>query len=145
MGSQRLPLQLQIIAAGFLVRVLGANSERDSAACGELRSHDRFARRACFDEIVEDAVCNGFVERALVAIRSKIKFQGLALNAELVGHVIDVDPGEIWLAGHRTNGREIVRFKMNPIISAGDWIWECLETRFRGRSGNFCFAVSKQC
>ncbi len=71
MGSQRLPLQ--IIVAGFLVGIFRPHGKRDSAARGELRGHDRFAWSARFDEIVQNAVRDGFVERALVSIRRKIK------------------------------------------------------------------------
>ena len=58
-----------VIAANFLVRILGANGECDSAARGELRGNNRFARRAGFYEIVQNAVRDGFVERPLVSIR----------------------------------------------------------------------------
>jgi len=68
MGSQRLPPQLLLIAVGFLAGVFGANSERDSAARGKLRCHDGFAWGAGLDEIVEDTVCDRFVERALVPV-----------------------------------------------------------------------------
>ena len=57
------------------VRIFGAHCKRDSAARGELRGHDRLARRTGFHEIVENAVCDGFIERALVAIRGEIEFQ----------------------------------------------------------------------
>jgi hypothetical protein len=143
MGSQRLPLK--IIVTGFLVRILGANRERDSAAGGELRGHDRVARSARFHEIVQNAVRDGFVERVFVSIRRKIKFEGLAFDTETVRHVVDVDPGEIRLARDRANGSEIIRLEMNPIIAAGCWIWKRLESRLGWRSGNSRFAVPKQC
>ena len=87
-----------------------------------MRGHDRFARRARFYEIVQNAVRDGFVERMLVSIRRKIKFERFAFDAEMVRHVINVDPGEIWLARDRANGSKIVRFEMNPIIAAGCWL-----------------------
>jgi len=145
MGSRRLPLQLQLITPGFLIRVLSAHGERDSAARGELRGDDRFARRARFDEIVQNTVRDRFIESVLVAVGREIKFKRLAFNTETVRHVIDLDPGEIRLGCNRTNGSEIVSFKMNPVISAWCRIWESLETRLCGRARNFGFAVSKQC
>ena len=50
-GGRALPVLLAV-AGSFLVRMLRTDRERDSAARGELRSHDCFARRARFDEIV---------------------------------------------------------------------------------------------
>jgi len=113
-------------------RVLGADCECDPAACGELCGDDCLAWRACFDEIVEYTVRDGFVERALIAIGGEIEFQRLAFDAETVGHVVDIDPGEIGLACHRTNGSEIIGFKMNSIIALRSGIWKSLESRLRG-------------
>src|SRR5207244_7807832 len=120
-----------LVAVRLLVRVLGADGECNSAARGELRGHDGLTRGAGFHEIVQDAICDCFVERALVSIGRQIKFQGLALDAETVGYVVDVDPGKIRLTGDRTNGSEIVSFKMNQIIPAGRGIWKRLEPRLR--------------
>lgn len=121
-----------VIAIRLLVSILSSNGQRDSAASGELRGDDRFARRAGFYEIVQDAVCDRFVKCALVTIGSEIKFQRLALDAETVGHVIDIDPGKIGLACDRTNGSEIVGFKMNTIIALRSGIWKSLESRLGG-------------
>ena len=129
-----------VAPARLVVRILGADCERDAAACGELRGHDRFAGRAGFDEIVEDTVRDRFVERALVPIRSQIKFERFTLDAETIGHVIDIDPGKIGLARDRTNGSEIIRFKMNLITAAGRRIRESLKPRLGGRCGNLCFS-----
>ena len=124
----------------LVVWILGANCKRDAAACGELRSHDCFTWCTGFDEIVKNPICDCFVERALVPIGRQIKFQGLALDAKTVGHVIDIDPGEVGLAGYRTNRCEIIGFKMNPIIAAWHRIWKSLESRLRGRGWQFRFA-----
>ncbi len=129
----------------LVVRILGANSQSDSAARGELRSHDCFTWCTGLNEIVQNAVRDRFVERALVPIRRQIKFQGLALDAETVGYVVDVDPGKIRLTGNRTNRSEIIRFKMDPVIPAGRWIWKRLEARLGRGSGQLCFASSEKC
>ena len=78
--------------------MLGTHGERDTATRGELCGHDRFPRRACFYEIVQNTVRDRFVEGALVPIRREIKFERFAFDAQAVGHIIDVDPGEIGLA-----------------------------------------------
>ena len=133
-----------LAAARLLIRIFGAHGESDSAARRELRGHDGLAGRARFDEIVENAVGHCFVERALVAIRGEIKLERFALDAETIGRVIDIDPGEIGLAGDRANGSEIVRFKMNPVIAVRRRIRKSLESRLGGRSGKFRFASAEK-
>jgi len=92
---------LFLVAAGLLVWILNTNGKRDSTARGELRGDNRLARRAGFHEIVEDAVCDGFVEGVLIAIGSEIKFERFAFDAETIGHVINIDPCKIRLACYR--------------------------------------------
>ena len=134
-----------IVAAGFLIWILGAYGKRDSAAGGEFRGHDHFARGAGFDEIVENAVCHRFIERALVAIRREIKFERFAFDAEAVGHVIDIDSSKIGLTSYRTNGSEIVCLKMNSVISPRSRIRKRLQARFGWRCRKFRVAVPEQC
>ena len=117
-------------AVRLLVRILCMNSECDSAARGELRGDHCFARRACFDEIVKNPICDCLVKRALIPIRCQIKLERLAFDAEPIGHVINIDPCEIGLTCDRANGCEVVGFKMNSIIPVQSRIWECLEERF---------------
>ena len=124
--------------------MLGPDCKRDSTAGGELRGYDRFTRSARIDEIIQDTVRDCFVERALVSIRGQIKLQRLALHADTVGHVIDVDPREIRLACDRTDRSEIIRFKMNPIISARRRIRKRFEARFCGRGWQLRVAPPEQ-
>ena len=143
-GGRALP-RSSGVPARSLVRILGAYGERDSAARGELRGHNCFARRARFYEIVQNAVCDCFVKRSLVPVRGKIKFERFAFDAKAVRHVIDVDPGKIRLARDWTNRSEIIRFKMNPINAIRCRIWKSLEPRLSRRSRDFCFASPEQC
>src|SRR4029453_14151111 len=106
----------KLFIAEIFVGVFGPHGERNSSARGELRGHDRLAWPARFHKIVQDAVRDRFVEGTLVPIRGKIKLERLAFDAELIRHVIDIDPGEIRLTRDRTNGSEIIRFEMNPVI-----------------------------
>ncbi len=117
------------LPAQMLVRIFSAHGECDSAARRELRVHNCLARRACLDEIVENAIRDRFIERALVSIRGKVKFERLAFDTEPVRYVIDLDPGKIGLTRYRANGSEIIRFEVNPVISAG-WIRKSLKSRF---------------
>jgi hypothetical protein len=124
--------------------MLRARGERDSTARGKLRGHDRLPRRARFHKIVQNAVRDRFVEGALIPIRGKIKFERLAFDAEPIWNVVDFDPGKIRLTRDRTNGSEIVRFKMNPVVSARR-ILESFEPRLRRRRRKFRFASPQQC
>ena len=107
-----------------------ADSERDSAAGGELRGYDCLAWCARLHEIVKNTIGYRFVKGALIPIRSQIKLQRFAFDTKTVWHVIDIDPGEIRLTRDWANRSEIVRFEMNPVIPTRRGIWESLEPRF---------------
>jgi hypothetical protein len=132
-----------VLNSKIFVGILGANSQRYSTARGKLRGDDCFARRTCFHEIIQDAVSDGFVERAFVSIRSEIKLERFALDAKPLRHVVDVDPGEIGLAGNGTKAGEIVRLKIDVVIPARR-IWKCFQSGFRGRGRQFRFAPAEQ-
>ena len=108
-----------------------------------MRRHDCFARGAGFDEVIQNAVGDRFIERALIPIGREIKLERFAFNAEAVRNVVDVDPGEIGLAGNRTETGEIVGLKMNVIIPAGR-IRKRLEARLGWRSREFRFTPAEQ-
>jgi hypothetical protein len=136
---------LCLVAASLLIWVLDADCECNSTARGELRGYDCFAWRACFYEIVQNAVGYCFVKGALIPIRSEIKLKGFAFRAEAVRNVIDIDPGKIGLAGDWTKRSEIVRFEMNTVIPTRRRIRESLEPGLGRGSWNFCFASSENC
>ena len=145
MGRQRRPLQLQLVAMNFaLVRIFDTHSKRNSAARGELRRHDRFTGCAGLHKIIEDAIRDRFVERALVSIRREIEFERLTFDAEMVGHVIDIDPSKIGLACDRADRGEIICFKVNPVIPVRRRIWKYFEPRLRGGCRNSSFTVSEK-
>jgi hypothetical protein len=125
--------------------MLGTHCERNSAARGELRGDDRFARSACFHKILQNPVRDRFVKRALVPIRSEIKLERLTFDAKAFRNVINVYSGKIRLAGDRANRSEIVRFEMNPVIAAGRGIRESFKPRLGRGSWNFRFASSENC
>ena len=125
------------------LRIFDAHGERDSATRGKLRGHDCFARRARFHKVVEDAVGDRFVERALVPIRREIKLERFAFDAAAIGHVVDVDPSEVGLAGDGTKAGEVVGLEMNVIITSR-WIWKCFQSRLGWRGGQFGLASTEQ-
>src|SRR5712691_1042591 len=125
-GQPRVSSAIAANSLRIFVRILGPDGESDASARGKLRGHYGLARRTRFHKVIEDAVGYRFVKCPLVAIRGEIKLERLAFNAETVRHVVEVDPGEIGLAGHRAKRSEIVGLKMNPIISSGG-IWKCFQ------------------
>src|SRR5205823_4261671 len=107
---------------------LGPHGESDPASRGKLGGHAGVARSASAHEIIQDAVSDSLVKGPLISIGNQIKFQRLALDAELSRHVLDGNLREIHLAGYGTKRSEIGRLKSNPVISFCG-IWECLEAR----------------
>ena len=112
--------------------MLGTDCESDSAPGRKLRGYDGLAWRAGFHEVVQNAVRHRFVKGTLIPIRSEIKLERFAFDAELIGDVIDIDSGKVWLACDWTNRSEIVGFEMNPIIAAWRGILESLQSRLHG-------------
>lgn len=121
------------IAASFriFIRIFGPHRECDAAASGKLRCNNRFARGARLHEIVQNPIRDCFVEGALVSIGGEIKLERLTFDAKPVWHIVDIDPGEVGLAGHRAKRCEIVSLKMNPIISSRR-VRESFQLRFGG-------------
>ena len=58
--------------------------------------------------------------------------QLLSLQERFNAYVSFLLDGEIGLACDRTNGSEIVRFKVNSIIALRSGIWKSLESRLAG-------------
>ena len=123
--------------------MFGANGQCNSTARGKLRGHDCFPRRTRLYKIVQNAVGNCFVECALVSIRGEVEFERFTFNAKAVRNVIDIDPGEVGLAGDGTQAGEIVGFEMDVIIPARR-VWKSLQSRFRGRRRQFRFTPAEQ-
>ena len=108
-----------------------------------MRGDSRFARRTSSYEIVQDPVRHRFVESALIAVGREIELERLALDAKPIRNVIDVDPREVRLTGHRTKAGEIVRLEMNVIIPARR-VWKHFERRVGRCGGQFSFTSTEQ-
>jgi len=74
--------------------------ELNAAAWDEATANDGLLWRAGFDEIVEDAVDDGFVEGGVIAIAGEIEFERLCLHTALIRNVEYLYMCGIWLAGH---------------------------------------------
>ena len=125
--------------------MLGTDCESDSAPGRKLRGYDGLAWRAGFYEIVQNSVGYCFVKGALIPIRSEIKLERFAFDAETIRDVIDINPGKVRLARDWTNRSEIVGFEMNPVIAAWRGTLESLQPRLGRRGGQSHFAPSEEC
>ena len=92
------------------------NRGMNAAAHVEVADHGHLARPAGGCQIVENLVDHRFVERALVAIRPEVKFQGFELDAEFIRHIVDSDRGEVGLTGSRADAGEFGTLHVNFII-----------------------------
>src|SRR3954466_4593813 len=89
----------------------------DSAADEEISGDFAAARLQCRDEIVEDPVGDGLVERALVAVAPEVELEALELHAELAGHVADADGREVRLPRHRAEAGELRRLEADLVLA----------------------------
>lgn len=85
------------------------------------------------DEVIRDPVADRFVKGSLVPVGPEIELEALQLHAELIGDVTDLDPGEIGLAGPRTEAGELRAIQMDFIGAIWIGIWKNLQflVRFR--------------
>src|SRR5581483_1764277 len=89
------------------------------------------ARAQGRDQVVEDAVGDGLVERALVPVAPQIELEALQLYALPVRNIDDADGGEVRLAGHRTHAGELGTVEADFVIAARTWIREGRERPLR--------------
>src|SRR3954451_19526018 len=82
------------------------NRKCNASTRRKLRGHDGMDGITSPDEIIQDPVRHRFVERAEVAITRQIKLQRFTFHTDSVRNVVDLDAGEVSLAGDRTNRRE---------------------------------------
>jgi len=108
----------------LLSGMLGGDGGGDATAGVEGAGDGHAAGRAGGDQVVEDAVDEGFVEDAFVAVGLEIKFKGLEFEATLVGTVRYDDGAEIGLAGPGTEAGKFGATDLNLIIPLGMGIGE---------------------
>ena len=70
--------------------MLGDDRRVDAAAHAEFGAQAHEARRSGGDQVVEDAVGHGFVERAFVAIAPDVQFERFQFDAGSVRHVFEM-------------------------------------------------------
>src|SRR5262249_11160600 len=97
----------QLLLAPAFALVLGDDVGVDAAAHVPYTGQAHAARPGRGDQVVEDAVGHGLVEGALVAVAPDVELERLELDAGLVRHVLQVQGGEVGLAGHGADTGEL--------------------------------------
>ena len=87
------------------------------------------ARLAGGHQVVENLVCDVFVENALVAELDQVVFEGPQLDAEAVGHVRDANLAEVGQPGLRTDRCELGTSDGNLVVAVRLRIGKRLERR----------------
>ena len=96
--------------------MLGNDVGENAATYVELGGQTHEARLQGFDEIVKDAVGDGFVKTALVAERPDVELQAFEFDAGFLGDVVENQGGEVRLSGHRAQAGEFGNFHMDVEI-----------------------------
>src|SRR5579863_488653 len=114
---------------------LDDNRGMDSAAHIEACAEAQEARVQRRVEMVGNLVGHGLMERAALAERPDVQLQRLELHAQLVGHVLDIERGEVRLPGARAQAGELGDLHANRVVARGRRVGERLE-RLGGRRGH---------
>ena len=93
----------------------------------EFRRKAHKVRGSSGDQLIEDPVRHGFMERALVSIRPNVVFQRLQFDTQPIGDVFEMKGGEIRLACFRTQAGELGESHANGEIASGLRIPECFQ------------------
>src|SRR5256714_1306955 len=107
--------------------MLGNDARMDAAAHVEARfqPHEAWPRRA--HEVIEDAIGDRLVKRALVAIRPDIELERLELHACAIGNVIERERGKVGLSRHRADAAELRNLHVDPVVALWRGIWKRLQ------------------
>src|SRR5580704_1226671 len=103
------------------------NGGVDAAAHIEARTQTQEARVQRAIEMIGDLVGDRFVEGAAIAERPDIKLERFELDAQLVGHVFEIERREIRLPGARAQAGEFRNLHANRVVGASVRIGKSLE------------------
>jgi hypothetical protein len=101
----------------ILTAIARCDGRMDAAADVEVADHRHGLGMARTHEIIENLIDNRLVKSAFVAIRPKVEFKRLQLDAERRRNIADADCGEIRLARSRTDTSKLRAFHVDFIVS----------------------------
>src|SRR5262245_36133919 len=110
----------------------------DAAADVEARGDSHEPWRPGGYQVLEDLVRDRLVKRAAIAERPDIELQRLQLHAGGIGHVLDLERGEIRLPGARAQAGELRDRHPDGVVALALRIGEGLERRARTRTARRC-------
>src|SRR6056297_563787 len=106
----------------------------DTAADVEIRRQPQEAGVRGSHQILQDPVGDRLVEGALVTERPHVELQGFQFDAADIGNVLEVQRGEVRLAGLRAQAGELRHRDTDGIIAARIGVLERLQLPARARS-----------
>ena len=124
--------------------MLRDNGQGQAATGGEATFDAHVPGMTRANQIVEDAVDDGFIERMDVAIGGKIQLERLSFKAPRIGDIFDKNLGEIRLAGHGAKRREIGAINADGKVTANIRIWERLQRGLLGRLGESGLGIAQE-
>ena len=124
--------------------VAGFAGELDAATGGEAAADEGLAGGGGGDEVVEDAVDDGFVEGGVVAVGGEVEFEGFGFDAEGVGDVEDLDVGGVGLTGDGAEGGEVGGAEVDGVVAARGAIGEGFEAGFVRGGGEAVLGAAEE-
>ena len=110
--------------------VIAIRVNADSAARGENAGYFYVFGGHQADEVFHDDIDTILMKGPVIAETEQIQFQALAFHHFYIGNIIDVDGGEIRLAGDRTEAGKFRTVEAHPVI-----IVRCLLVNASNTSG----------
>jgi hypothetical protein len=107
--------------------ILSNHSGVNATADVEVTLDARTPRTNRGHEVVQDAVDDGLVESALVAVRPQVQLPRLEFDAQPVGDVLDPNRSEIGLTRLGTKTSELVRLETDEVVSVRLRVGESIE------------------
>ena len=104
--------------------MLGHHRRIDAAAHQKLGGQAHEARVRGLDQVVEDPVGDVLVEGAFLAEGPDVELQGLEFHAARIGHVVQLQGGEVRLAGLGAQAGELRHGDVDGVIPARVGIFE---------------------
>src|SRR5580658_4144376 len=125
----------RLARAPVALSALDDNRGLDSATHVEACAQAQEARVHRRVEMVGNLVGHGLVERAALAERPDVQLQRLELHAQLIGHVLDIERGEVRLPGARAQAGELGDLHADRVVARGRRVAEGFQ-RLGGRRGH---------
>ena len=99
----------------------------DTPAYEKVRLDRHVSGLGRFDQIVQDTVGDGFMERTFIPVAPEIELETFQFHAEFVGHITNTDRRKVRLTGLGTKACEFRALHLNVIIPSRTGIFEDLE------------------